>query len=208
MGKASPEETPDHHKLALQATWTGSNGTVELPMQISLHTTPDHVADLSVVRLLQKFREATMRIYDAIWAEQRVLFVGYQCPTGEICNCVLAACALVAPHLRGIVQRCFPYSSLLGMDEFLAVPGFIVGVTNPVFKTAIAQIYVRGAPYGGSDKSNNGCRYDEYCYDVCAFHGDDAHDRDKSYDGYGCHYERDYYETVITTIIVIICVIN
>ena len=94
MGKASPEETPDHHKLALQATWTGSNGTVELPMQISLHTTPDHVADLSVVRLLQKFREATMRIYDAIWAEQRVLFVGYQCPVRS-------------PPLR-TVRACFP----------------------------------------------------------------------------------------------------
>jgi len=29
-----------------------------------------------------------------------------------------------------------------------------------MFKIALAQIYVRGAPYGGSDKSNNGCRYD------------------------------------------------
>ena len=30
----------------------------------------------------------------------------------------------------------------------------------PKFKTALLQIYVRSAPYGGSDKSSNGCRYD------------------------------------------------
>jgi len=31
---------------------------------------------------------------------------------------------------------------------------------TPKFKTALLQIYVRSAPYGGSDKSSNGCRYD------------------------------------------------
>ena len=30
----------------------------------------------------------------------------------------------------------------------------------PKFKTALVQIYVRGKPYGGSDKSSNGHRYD------------------------------------------------
>jgi len=31
---------------------------------------------------------------------------------------------------------------------------------EPVFKGALCQIYIRSAPYGGSDKSNNGHRYD------------------------------------------------
>jgi hypothetical protein len=31
---------------------------------------------------------------------------------------------------------------------------------NPQFKGALAQIYVRSQPYGGSDKSSNGHRYD------------------------------------------------
>eukprot|EP00320_Phaeocystis_rex_P009260 CAMPEP_0119057558 /NCGR_PEP_ID=MMETSP1178-20130426/1999_1 /TAXON_ID=33656 /ORGANISM="unid sp, Strain CCMP2000" /LENGTH=434 /DNA_ID=CAMNT_0007038411 /DNA_START=74 /DNA_END=1378 /DNA_ORIENTATION=- len=31
---------------------------------------------------------------------------------------------------------------------------------EPKFKTALLQIFVRNAPYGGSDKSSNGCRYD------------------------------------------------
>jgi len=38
--------------------------------------------------------------------------------------------------------------------------GLLPQPAKPVFKTAIAQIYVRDQPYGGSDKSNNGCRYD------------------------------------------------
>jgi len=31
---------------------------------------------------------------------------------------------------------------------------------SPKFKTALVGIYVRNQPYGGSDKSNNGLRYD------------------------------------------------
>ena len=31
---------------------------------------------------------------------------------------------------------------------------------SPKFKIALAQIYVRDAPYGGADKSSNGHRYD------------------------------------------------
>jgi len=31
---------------------------------------------------------------------------------------------------------------------------------SPTFKTALLQIYVRSQPFGGSDKSSNGCRYD------------------------------------------------
>ena len=31
---------------------------------------------------------------------------------------------------------------------------------SPTFMTALLQIYVRSQPFGGSDKSSNGCRYD------------------------------------------------
>merc|ERR1719440_982011 len=31
---------------------------------------------------------------------------------------------------------------------------------SPKYKGALVQIYVRGAPYGGADKSSNGHRYD------------------------------------------------
>jgi hypothetical protein len=35
---------------------------------------------------------------------------------------------------------------------------------SPKFKMALAQIYVRSAPYGGADKSANGHRYDSCCF--------------------------------------------
>jgi len=38
--------------------------------------------------------------------------------------------------------------------------GLLAQPAEPKFKGALCQIYVRDAPYGGSDKSNNGHRYD------------------------------------------------
>merc|ERR1719230_2164447 len=38
--------------------------------------------------------------------------------------------------------------------------GLLAQPAAPKFMIALAQIYVRSAPYGGSDKSNNGHRYD------------------------------------------------
>jgi len=40
------------------------------------------------------------------------------------------------------------------LDDMLPQP------SSPKYKTALINIYVRSAPYGGSDKSSNGCRYD------------------------------------------------
>eukprot|EP00434_Breviolum_minutum_P037897 symbB.v1.2.033605.t1/scaffold4193.1/size43203/2 len=41
--------------------------------------------------------------------------------------------------------------------------GMLEQPSAPKFKGALAQIYVRGQPYGGSDKSSNGHRYDSMC---------------------------------------------
>ena len=38
--------------------------------------------------------------------------------------------------------------------------GMLPQPANPKFKTALLEIYVRSQPYGGSDKSSNGHRYD------------------------------------------------
>jgi len=38
--------------------------------------------------------------------------------------------------------------------------GLLPQPANPIYKTAVAQIYIRSAKYGGSDKSSNGHRYD------------------------------------------------
>merc|ERR1719310_1098817 len=36
--------------------------------------------------------------------------------------------------------------------------------TSPKFKIALAEIYIRDAPYGGADKSSNGHRYDSIVF--------------------------------------------
>ena len=41
--------------------------------------------------------------------------------------------------------------------------GMLAQPSAPKFKGALAQIYVRNQPYGGSDKSSNGHRYDSMC---------------------------------------------
>ncbi|KNC97600.1 uncharacterized protein SPPG_07069 [Spizellomyces punctatus DAOM BR117] len=76
-------------------------------------------------------------LMNALLSEKRVLFLGDKRPSGEVAHYVLAACALAGGGgsiLRGFAERCFPYVSLAGLDYLLAVPGYIAGVTNPVFE--------------------------------------------------------------------------
>ncbi|KAJ3019153.1 hypothetical protein HKX48_002344 [Thoreauomyces humboldtii] len=75
-------------------------------------------------------------LLNAILTEKRVLFLGDKRPSGEVANYALAACALAGGGglLRGFSERCFPYISLAGLDTLLELPGYIAGVTNPVFE--------------------------------------------------------------------------
>ncbi|KAJ3410535.1 hypothetical protein HDV05_003665 [Chytridiales sp. JEL 0842] len=75
-------------------------------------------------------------LMNALLTQKRIIFLGHQRPAGEVADYVLAACALGSGGgsvLRGFAERCFPYVSLAGIDNLLAVPGFIAGVTNPMF---------------------------------------------------------------------------
>ncbi|KAJ3203247.1 hypothetical protein HDU67_010290, partial [Dinochytrium kinnereticum] len=68
---------------------------------------------------------------------KRIVFLGHQRAAGDVANYVLAACAAGSGGgalLKGYAERCFPYVSLAGLDNLLSVPGFIAGVTNPVFE--------------------------------------------------------------------------
>lgn len=95
---------------------------------IPLHTTPDETLTPSVTLLLNVFGTAAMRVYNAVLTGQRVLFVGYNHAAGDVCKFVLAACAMVAPPLCGIVHRTFPYANLSDLS-FLETPGFVAGVS-------------------------------------------------------------------------------
>lgn len=69
---------------------------------------------------MKKFGNQTTIIYNALLAEKRILFLGYDVAAGEVCEYVLAACCMVCPPLRGFVQRAFPYTNLTYLD-FLSV---------------------------------------------------------------------------------------
>ncbi|KAG5182589.1 docking domain of Afi1 for Arf3 in vesicle trafficking-domain-containing protein [Tribonema minus] len=101
---------------------------------IPLHSTPDETLTPSVTLLFTVFGAAAMRIYNAVITGQRVLFVGYNHAAGDVGKLVLAACAMVAPPLRGIVRRTFPYANLSDL-AFLETPAYIAGVTNPMFES-------------------------------------------------------------------------
>eukprot|EP01027_Heterolobosea_sp_BB2_P017149 GEZU01024324.1.p1 GENE.GEZU01024324.1~~GEZU01024324.1.p1 ORF type:complete len:315 (-),score=82.21 GEZU01024324.1:325-1269(-) len=75
-----------------------------------------------------------MTLYNAILCEKRVVFLGYNQSAGDVCAYTLSAVMLVAPPLRGMIaRRVFPYASLVNL-QFLNEPGFIAGVTNPMFE--------------------------------------------------------------------------
>ncbi len=113
---------------------SSSSSVASLPMRIPLCMEADEVLEASLTTLVNRFQEGIMDIYTAILAEKRVIFLGYQQPAALCCDCVLSACLLVSPPLVGTLSRAYPYANLTNM-EFLAQPGFVAGVTNPIFES-------------------------------------------------------------------------
>ena len=136
LGAALPTASPTvalAHKV--QLAWNGAT----YPLRAPLCSEADAVAGASLVRLCMRFNDRLMDIYDAVLREKRVLFFGdkSEC-AGDVASCVLAACLLVAPPLSGVIRRAFPYTSLTNL-EFLEVPGYIAGVTNPMVRGRLCR---------------------------------------------------------------------
>ena len=108
-------------------------------MRVPLYLEPEDTgltrASGAVRRLLLMFGASFIKIWQAVLLEKRVIFSAHKQAASEACEAVLALCALFRPlHGCGIIARAFPHATLSTMDQWLAVPGFIVGVANPVFK--------------------------------------------------------------------------
>ncbi|KDO28207.1 hypothetical protein SPRG_06256 [Saprolegnia parasitica CBS 223.65] len=112
-----------------QAQWDGAS----VPLQIKLCSTHDQHEEGLLLDLIAKFGAETMTLYNAVLTGARIIMLGYTLPAGEVCNYVLSMSALLCPPLVGILYRQFPYANLTDL-AFLQVPGFIAGVTNPMFK--------------------------------------------------------------------------
>ena len=75
-----------------------------------------------------------MVIFSAVLLEKRVMFVGSpEIEAGTVCEMVLAAANMLSPPFPLLPARTFPYANLNDLG-FLDVPGYIAGVTNPLFK--------------------------------------------------------------------------
>ncbi|THH12133.1 hypothetical protein EW145_g183 [Phellinidium pouzarii] len=131
-----------------------------LPIKLPLSTFPEEVGDYSLISLIQTFATPNtvisgpqhphlhtngslthpiILLFNALITNKRVIFLGYQRPAGQVSSVVLAACALgsgCGAVLRGFIARAFPYANLTNRDEWENVPGFIAGVTNPIFESA------------------------------------------------------------------------
>ncbi|ETV88884.1 hypothetical protein, variant [Aphanomyces astaci] len=104
-----------------------------IPLKIKLGNTQDQHEEGSLIDLIAKFGDQTMQIYNAVLTGSRVILLGYGLPAGKVCNYVLSTSALLCPPLVGVIHRQHPYANLTDL-AFLSVPGYIAGVTNPMFK--------------------------------------------------------------------------
>lgn len=72
----------------------------------------------------------------AILSEKRIIFLGYGIQTYKVSEFVQACIAIASGGglIPNVSTRFFPYASLANIDALLKIPGYIAGVTNPVFE--------------------------------------------------------------------------
>ncbi|KAJ7233911.1 docking domain of Afi1 for Arf3 in vesicle trafficking-domain-containing protein [Mycena rebaudengoi] len=133
----------------------------QLPIKMPLATFPEEVGDYSLITLIKAFSSQALVsgpshphlhtngpqthpiiiLFNALVTGKRIIFLGHRKPAGEVSTFVLSACALgsgCGAVLRGFIERSFPYANLNNRDEWEAVPAYIAGVTNPIFKSSSA----------------------------------------------------------------------
>merc|ERR1719171_2457750 len=98
--------------------------------------------------------------WNDIPAEDKEVAKKYGDMMGEVALSILSKSAPAEPSRPTTAEPLGPVdiSSLtrVAADDL----GMLPQPANPKFKTALLEIYVRSQPYGGSDKSSNGHRYD------------------------------------------------
>ncbi|CAA9965754.1 hypothetical protein PTNB73_07021 [Pyrenophora teres f. teres] len=143
----------DTHEFESKVNYNG----IPVPVKIPTALSPETVGDFSLIKLIQTFStphatqpqpfalhphlttsgaftHPVIVLVNALLTQKRIIFIGYNRPSSEVAEAVLAACALASGGiLRGFVRHAFPYTDLTKVEDLLKVPGFIAGVTNPAF---------------------------------------------------------------------------
>lgn len=144
----------DTHEFETKVMYNG----IPIPIKVPVAVSPETVGDFSLIKLISTFAEPHAKspqpfplhphlttggaythpiivLANALLTQKRVIFLGYNRPSGEVAEAVLAACALASGGvLRGFTRHAFPYTDLSKIDDLLKVPGFLAGVTNPTFE--------------------------------------------------------------------------
>lgn len=144
----------DTHEFESVVKYNNISIPIKIPTALSVET----VGDFSLIKLIQTFSNphaATPQpftnhhphlttsgpsthpiivLLNALLTQKRIIFIGHNLPSSEVAEAVLAACALVSGGLlRGFTRHAFPYTDLTKINDLQRVPGFIAGVTNPMF---------------------------------------------------------------------------
>ena len=116
-----------------QVVWPPGSAT-RIPLRVPLYLQPQELVDTSVTDLLRRFKSGIICAFHALLNKQRILFLGHAQPAEVVCLAVLSSPLLVSPPCDGVLERCFPYTTLNNLD-FLETEGFIAGSTNPIFES-------------------------------------------------------------------------
>lgn len=134
-------------------TFSQPNTVITGPQHPHLHTSGNQTHPIIV-------------LFNALVTGKRIIFLGHHRPAGQVSSYVLSACALGSGCgiiLRGFIKRAFPYANLTNREEWESMyanpatsleklltashsgflfffgrcsPGYIAGVTNPIFESS------------------------------------------------------------------------
>lgn len=151
-----------HHRRPVDTHFFDTSvqyNSLALPIKIPVTNFSEEVGDYSLIQLIQTFTSPTavvsgpahphlhtngsltpplIILFNALITQKRIIFMGYGQPAGKVANYVLAACALGSGcgcQLRGFIERAFPYTNLVNKPVMESVPGYIAGVTNPIYES-------------------------------------------------------------------------
>ncbi|KAJ5076615.1 arf3-interacting protein [Anaeramoeba ignava] len=105
----------------------------KIPIHIPLTLLEDEVGEVSLINVLKKFQHNSMHILNGLLTNKKIIFIGHKMKAGDVCGYVLASILMVCPPLRGLIRRIYPYADLKTIDEFIDIPGYVIGVTNQLF---------------------------------------------------------------------------
>ena len=96
--------------------WPPGQTSSKIPLRVPLMLQPQELADTSVSELLRRFKTGLLSVFHALLNAQRIVFLGHSQPAEVVCMAVLSCPLLVCPPLSGILERCFPYTTLNNLD--------------------------------------------------------------------------------------------